>query len=101
MFHHTYAFVCFANIPPFCAGELPKELGNLVNLTTLYLFNNEFRGELYVPSACSVLHSHFGQDITELCVCVHSDGRREDGTQGEAPGLHHLVLRCGYVYILK
>ena len=48
--HHTYAFVCFANIPPFCAGELPKELGNLVNLTTLYLFNNEFRGELYVPS---------------------------------------------------
>ena len=56
MFHHTYAFVCFANIPPFCAGELPKELGNLVNLTTLYLFNNEFRGELYV--------------LSYMCLCV-------------------------------
>ena len=32
------------------AGELPKELGNLVNLTHLWLNENEFQGELYVPS---------------------------------------------------
>ena len=45
-----HAFVRFADIPPFCAGGVPKELGNLVNLTNLYLVNNQFRGELCVPA---------------------------------------------------
>ena len=41
----------FADIPPFFfAGELPKELGKLVNLITLRLDGNGFQGELYVPS---------------------------------------------------
>ena len=36
--------------PPCFKGELPKELGNLVNLTKLFLNGNPFQGELYVPS---------------------------------------------------
>ena len=36
-------FHCFA-------GELPKELGNLINLKTLWLFNNRLQGTLYVPT---------------------------------------------------
>ena len=34
----------------FFAGELPKELFKLTNLTTLALNDNEFRGKLYVPA---------------------------------------------------
>ena len=33
----------------FAAGELPKELGSLVNLNSLDLSDNTFQGELYVP----------------------------------------------------
>ena len=46
----------------FFAGELPKELGNLVNLTELRLDDNQFRGKLYVPSymrLCVSLTFHF------------------------------------------
>ena len=46
-------FTCFA-------GELPKELGNLVNLTDLYLHRNKFQGELH-EFVCSNIHV--------LCVC--------------------------------
>ena len=43
------------------AGELPKELGDLVNLTLLCLDNNMFRGELYVPSYVRTLgYAHNG-----------------------------------------
>ena len=49
--------VCaFADIFTCFAGELPKELGDLVNLTDLYLDDNEFQGEF----VCSVLHAQFG-----------------------------------------
>ena len=83
--------VRFADIPPlFFVGELPKELGKLVNLKVLDLRRNGFTGTI----VCPVLHSHFGPCTSPRCVCVHSDGRREGGTQGEAPGLRHLVLRC-------
>ena len=40
----------FADIFTCFAGELPKELGNLVKLTKLWLNKNEFQGELYVPA---------------------------------------------------
>ena len=45
-----HAFVRSADMFTFFAGELPKELGNLINLTVLYLSNNKFRGASYVPS---------------------------------------------------
>ena len=46
------AYMCcvFAEIHSRVAGELPKELGDLVNLTELWLNHNQFRGELYVPA---------------------------------------------------
>ena len=40
----------FADISTFFAGALPKELGNLINLTKLFLNGNQFRGKLYVPT---------------------------------------------------
>ena len=47
------------------AGELPKELGNLVKLTQFWLNNNKFQGKLYVPYYIRNLAVH----ITEfLCV---------------------------------
>ena len=47
----------------FFTGELPKKLGNLVNLEVLTLDNNEFQGELYVPAyMCCVFAD------THLCV---------------------------------
>ena len=54
----AYMHCVFANISLF-AGELPKELGDLVNLTELYLFGNEFGGELYVPSYITANASKF------------------------------------------
>ena len=46
------AYMCcvFAEIHSRVAGELPKELWDLVNLTVLWLNHNQFRGELYVPA---------------------------------------------------
>ena len=45
-----HAFVRSAGIFTYFAGELPKELGNLINLTLLYLNNNKFRGASYFPA---------------------------------------------------
>ena len=45
--HALYGLLTF---PPCFTGELPKELGNLVNLTELNLSRNQFEGKLYVPS---------------------------------------------------
>ena len=36
--------------PLFSTGELPKELGNLINLKDLRMFDNGFQGKLYVPA---------------------------------------------------
>ena len=41
---------------------------------------------------CSSIPSHFRMHITEFRVSLHSDGGREDGTEGEAPALLHLLL---------
>ena len=45
---HAPAYMCcvFADIHLCGAGELPKELGNLVNLIGLWLSDNTFEGEL-------------------------------------------------------
>ena len=37
----------------FCAGELPKELCALVNLTDLNVSSNKFQGESYAPAYLS------------------------------------------------
>ena len=50
----------FADIFTCFAGELPKELGDLVNLTQLWLPNNAFQGKLYVPS-------YMRRNIIEIC----------------------------------
>ena len=63
---HTYVFVRLADISFFCAGELPKELGNLVNLTKLILEGNQFRGKLYVPDTCVVCLLTFSRCTGEL-----------------------------------
>ena len=47
-FQHT-CVVCFANIFTF-AGELPKELGKLINLIFFNVAGNSIGGELYVPA---------------------------------------------------
>ena len=48
---HTSVCAGFADILPlFFAGELPKELGKLVNLISLRLGGNKFQGELHVPA---------------------------------------------------
>ena len=40
---------------------------------------------------CSIIpHNRFASNLA--CVSLHSDGRREDGTEGEAPGLRNLLL---------
>ena len=59
MFQHK-CVICLLTISLF-AGELPKELGKLVNLTELFLGNNEFQGDSYVPSymrLCVLLTFH-------------------------------------------
>ena len=48
MFQHT-CILCLLTFH-FAAGELPKELGNLVNLTLLYLCSNAFQGKSYAPT---------------------------------------------------
>ena len=54
MSQHT-CVVCFANIFTF-AGELPKELGKLVNLETFSVAGNSIGGGLYVPA---YMHCHY------------------------------------------
>ena len=53
----AYMRCMFADMFTCFAGELPKELGDLVNLTQLYLNDNEFQGEF----VCSSIHV--------LCLC--------------------------------
>ena len=48
MFQHTC--VVFADIHLCVAGELPKELGDLVNLKVLELHLNGFTGTIVRPS---------------------------------------------------
>ena len=45
--HALYGLLTFA---PCFTGGVPKELGNLVNLTELNLSHNQFEGKLYVPA---------------------------------------------------
>ena len=40
----------FADIPLFYSGELPKELGQLINLIHFNVASNSIGGELYVPA---------------------------------------------------
>ena len=49
----AYKRCVFADIFTCFAGELPKELGDLVNLISLYLKDNEFQGEF----VCSSIHA--------------------------------------------
>ena len=49
----------------FCAGELPKELGDLINLTWLDVSSNSIGGKLYVPCYNRVL-----VHMTEFCACT-------------------------------
>jgi hypothetical protein len=56
---YTDIFTCFA-------GELPKELGDLINLTWLDVSRNSIEGKLYVPSYTRNSATH----ITEFW-CVH------------------------------
>ena len=55
------------------AGELPEELGNLVELNALWLNDNEFQGELYVSSYTRNLVAH----TTEFW-CVHCTVTEEE-----------------------
>ena len=48
MFQHTFAFS--VDIFTFFSGELPKELGELINLKVLYLSDNKIGGKLYAPA---------------------------------------------------
>ena len=71
------------------SGNVPVELGQLVNLTVLELQNNKLTGALwYVPSYRA---TNWLLTLASI-FAVHSDGGREDGTEGEAPALLHLLL---------
>ena len=92
---HTYA-LCVLLTFYFFAGKLPKELGNLVNLNFFRLNDNAFTG----TTVCPVLHSHT-MDMHNRALCaLCSDGRREGGTQSEAPALQDLLLRCVSSYTI-
>ena len=64
MFHHT-CIVCLLTFHCF-AGELPKELGKLINLKELQLQRNGFTGTI----VCPVLHMQFGHAHNNNVACV-------------------------------
>ena len=64
MTQHTCA-VCLLTFH-FFAGELPKELGKLASLTVLYLNNNKFGGESYVPSYIRKTASKFNLNFPQI-----------------------------------
>ena len=49
MSQHT-CVECLLTFSLFFAGELPKELGDLVNLTDFDASYNKFQGESYAPA---------------------------------------------------
>jgi len=53
IFATTFLHICY-NIFTF-AGELPKELGKLINLTHLNVAWNSIGGELYIPTYMRVV----------------------------------------------
>ena len=62
----SYMRCRFADVFTCFAGELPKELGDLVNLTHFDAGTNKFQGESYAPSYIHTLgHAHNGV----VCVC--------------------------------
>ena len=71
MFHHTYA-VCLLTFF-LIAGELPKELGNLVKLTVLRLNDNQFRGELYVPYYIRNFAMHITEFLCMFCTVTEDE----------------------------
>ena len=51
----------------FLAGELPKELFNLISLTELDLGGNKFRGELYAPAYTRCVFADISTFSQESC----------------------------------
>ena len=71
MSQHT-CVMCLLTFSLF-AGELPEELGKLVDLTYLDLSNNAFQGELYVPFYTRNLVTHINGFW-----CVHCTVTKEE-----------------------
>ena len=63
----------FADIHLSIAGKLPKELGKLVNLEVFDVRDNEFEGELYVPT---YMHCMF----TDILLVLQASCPRSSGT---------------------
>jgi hypothetical protein len=55
------------DISIFLAGELPKELGNLVKLTHLWLNINKIGGKLYVPADMRCMFADISFFLQENC----------------------------------
>ena len=88
--------------PFFFAGELPKELGNLANLTQLWLSSNEFQGELYVRTymRCmfadiSLFAGELPKELGKLINLTHfSVARNSIGGELYVPYyIHNLAMR--------
>ena len=62
---NIHMLIYFANILTCFAGELPKELGKLVNLKILMLQLNGFTGTI----VCPVLHSRTLVKHITSCIC--------------------------------
>ena len=72
MSQHT-CVILLLTVSLFFAGELPKELSDLVNLERFHVSSNKIGGELYVPSYTLNLVTH----MTEFW-CVHCTVTEEE-----------------------
>ena len=96
----------FADIPPFVfAGALPKELGNLVNLTMLFLNGNQFRGKLYVPAYMRCMFVDISLFYRRIAQGARKTRQFEEALVA-AQWLHrydcisqHTFARFGYAYL--
>ena len=75
--------------PPCYAGELPKELGRLVNLETFSVAGNSVGGGLYVPSYMRNSVTHITEFLRVYCTVTEDE---KTALKAKLPKIREFII---------